>query len=134
MTPLLQQAREALELAAPHHLGFHSKVGHAINAAIASLDAHEAMSEYDKAVEALAPYLPDGWVAQDEDGEFAWFSHKPTNEDRDHWGIEGYEYNVHKYDRCREMFSRLPRFPDWRISLREIRAGRVVPQGEGGRG
>ncbi len=145
MTPLLQQAREALapfaaqfvsetgachsELTDAKNCGRCSKIL-AARSVIASLDSYEAMSPYDKAVEALAPYLPDGFVAQDKDDSTAlgWFEDEPDSSLYEGWmptELGGYSEIDAK---------NLPRCPDWRTSLREIRAGRVVPQGEGGQG
>ncbi len=110
MTPLLQQAREALRLAMPHHQGFHSKVGSAIAEALSSLDAHEAMSEYDKAIHDLAKYLPDGdylWAAG-----CLWRG-----------GREGHV-----------VAHRVPEPNPNESSWRKVFAGRVVPQEERGRG
>ncbi len=77
-------------------------------------------SEYDKAVEALAPYLPDGWVAQDEDGSTDWYEIRPDPEfNAEMWcvAIRGDEHaslNLPKYE------------GEYRTSLRRIESGRVV--------
>ncbi len=125
MTPLLQQAREALQALIDSHAkeaNFHEIL--AARKALTSLDAYEAMSEYDKAVEALAPYLPDGWYAQDEDGSLRTYSDKPRM-------INGgwLDRAFGGTDAIGTAHLSVPTCPDWRTSLREIRAGRVVPQG-----
>jgi len=142
MTPLLQQAREALQPFAAQFVSetgaCHSELTDAANcgrcskilaarSVIASLDAYEAMSPYDKAVEALAENTYDGWVCQDSDGSFWWFDKTPT--------VDGERASVWNSD-CifHRIYLNIPYAPDWRASLREIRAGRVVPQGEWGRG
>ncbi len=132
MTPLLQQARGALTLAMPHHQGFHSNVGAAIAEALTALDAYEALSDYDKAIEALAPYLEDGWYAQEYDGSIWWHFNKPEVVNRmsferpkDEWLAEGQTELVEHI--------KFPRKDEWRDARFQIKAGRVVPQGEGGR-
>ncbi len=143
MTPLLQQARGALAAFANPKFcetlsgnvqgdkspiyernGAVLKLGdfNRAAAALAALDAYEALSDYDKAIEALAPYLPDGFVAQDEDGEICLFKEgEPHIHEKTVW-IGGFAECIPLNVRC----------PDWRTSLRRIQGGRVVPQGESG--
>ncbi len=133
MTPLLQQAREALKRAQINLPSFqYPTTSREIAAALASLDAYEAMSEYDKAVEALAPYLPDGWVVQVKSGASCHFLNRPTCKPYYDGGMGTWICGggVSPTD----IRLRIPVCEDWETSSREIRAGRVVPQGEGGRG
>lgn len=86
-------------------------------------------SDYDRAVEALAPYLPDGWVAQDAGtgplsvrSALIWYWAKPRIEG-EQWvtGAEFHRANLN-----------VPRLEDWKSSLRRVVAGRVVDnRGEG---
>lgn len=133
MTPeLLKQAREALEECknALSH-GFDGRTGQPVFKSVAAmlahisastaavaLDAHASLSDYDKAIHALAPYLPDGWVAQDEDG---YMSHNsvtpsPCQHGGGDWKTPA-RVNAVSY---RLSCLRIPRCPDWRSSLRRI--------------
>ena len=95
---------------------------------IAAIDAYDRLSDYDKAVEALAPYLPDGWVAQTRTGGFIWTNEKPEIE-KDYWMMGS--PTRHSFEPFGLM--QIPRCPDWRASLRRIQSGRVLPHdGEGG--
>ncbi len=132
MTPLLQQAREALQALIDSHAkepNFHEVL--AARKALASLDAYEAMSDYDKAVQMLADNgMMDGWVCQNYKGRTSWSSSNPMDAGSiwEEAGVfaTGLDFTILRFN--------IPACPDWRTSLREIRAGRVVPQGERGRG
>jgi len=76
MERLLKQAREALE-DSMRVLTVNGCDTSWTRPALEALRAYDSLSEYDKAVEALAPYLPDGWVAQDADGRFDHYKEKP---------------------------------------------------------
>ncbi len=90
-----------------------------------TLLAPDTRTEYDKAVDALAPYLPDGWVAQSRGKSpvLILFKEKPTIKDfnGDSWWT----------GKCKDVFPDsalvLPTCPDWRTSLRQIKSGKVVP-------
>ncbi len=84
----------------------------------------QAASEYDKAVEELAPYLPDGWVAQDMNVPTYWFEEIP----------ETYHGAWERGESLRPHGNLDPVvFPatDWRASLRRIENGSVVRDQEG---
>ncbi len=85
-------------------------------------------TEYDKAVEALAPYLPDGWVAQDSDGDTLWFLQEP---ERGYHGDDTMWFTKFRGGEAERLWSGLATSPDWRTSLRRIESGRVVKGGEG---
>lgn len=77
--------------------------------------------EYDKAVAALAPYLPDGWIAQDRIGRVDLYHEPPIIRSKDH------TFWAPKVGRKIETLGlRVPPCPDWRSSLRRIEKGRVV--------
>ncbi len=90
----------------------------------------ESLSEYDKALRDLEKYLPDGFVAQDESGWIYFHSAKPYRDATGHEGFWASESDIQFT--INEGF-RIPKCEEWPTSCREIRAGRVVPQGEGGR-
>lgn len=80
---------------------------------------------YDAAVEAIAPYLPDGWVAQDEDGRTDSYNIRPTivlGSVDGQWCCPGGGFST--------LNPRLPKAKYWNQSLRHIAAGRVVGNGE----
>lgn len=72
-------------------------------------------SQIDRAVEALAPYLVDGWIAQDEDGDSHFFESEPWAEPL-LWESADDEISL-----------TLPKFGQWEDSLRRIQGGKVVP-------
>lgn len=78
------------------------------------------MTPYDTAIHALAPYLPDGWVAQDGyDGIVNLFKMKP--------GMDEWCWSC--VDSENEFLLsplNIPACPDWRTSLRRIQGGKVV--------
>lgn len=113
---LLKQAREALTAAMPHHQGFHSKVGMAIAEALSALDAHAALSDYDKAVHALKDYLPEGWVAQDESGWIYLHRSEPHLVNGGDIWVSSASYD----ERTLNDIYRIPKHEDWRASLRRI--------------
>lgn len=83
-----------------------------------ALTAFDSLSDYDKAIQALAPYLPEGWVAQDEDG---YMSHdsvmpSPCQHGGGDWKTPP-RVNAVSY---RLSCLRIPRCDDWRKSLRRI--------------
>ncbi len=136
MTPLLQQAREAMAKAqrvlADRQAGGRmlttrteaGEIYEVCQRVANALDAYDAMSDYDKAVEALAPYLPDGFVAQDADGQIVWYADEPERgwEGNDSMWFTQTQGGETKY------FVAVDPIENWRASLHEIRAGRVVPQ------
>ncbi len=149
MTPLLQQARGALmgahnilTLKASEIWGGTGAAGEEsvragvafldrMAAALAAIDAYAALIPYDKAIEALAPYLEDGWYAQEYDGSIWWHFNKPEVVNRmsferpkDEWLAEGQTELVEHI--------KFPRKDEWRDARFQIKAGRVVPQEEGG--
>ncbi len=74
---------------------------------------------YDEAVAAIATYLPDGWVAQDESGRIFRFDAEPTiNEEHEFWLDDHESISLHL---------NFPRCLNWRTSLRRIESGRVIP-------
>lgn len=130
MTPeLLKQAREALWGVAQelHHIdaGPVKELGGVIakvEDAATALTAFDSISEYDKAIHALATYLPDGWVAQDADGGIHWtlWQTEPISPvHKDHsvgwWLMHGEEP-----DDYRALHLETPACQDWRDSLRRI--------------
>jgi len=101
-----------------------------IQAALTSLDAFEALSPYDKAIEALAPYLPlwVKWVAIHDQAHvqgLVLFDKKPELSKMGPW------WNAARRAEISEVSPLCLPPIDWRESLREIRSGHVVPQGEG---
>lgn len=83
-------------------------------------------SNYDKAVKAMAPYLPEengvAWIAQSKDGFTEAFDDEPViwNEQ---WSAQDHKTNSWRIGRMLNI----PACPDWRTSLRRIESGRVVP-------
>ncbi len=134
MTPLLQQAREALDflLEDGHSPETYVAAIERCREALSALDAYEALSEYDKAVEALAPHIDPEfkWATCDQYGAVHLFVGEPKigygDMGTDAWRSDKGGLGFLVTDIMRQKHT------DWRTSLREIRAGRVVPQGEGG--
>lgn len=121
---LLKQAREVLWDAAQelHHIdsGPIKELGGVIakvEDAAAALTAFDSLSEYDKAIHALAPYLPDGWVAKDGHKQFVLFGEKPTDRQK--------SLLFHTKTALGEFYGlslrlKVPDHSDWRKSLRHI--------------
>lgn len=78
---------------------------------------------YDAAVEAIALYLPNGWVAQDRGGNFCWYKDLPECDLKYEFWVDG--------NQSQFFVLKIPRCDNWRTSLRHIVAGRVVGNGEG---
>jgi hypothetical protein len=98
------------------------KAADTLRATLPPASTEGGATPYDRAVAALAPYLPDGWVAQDEDGEVYWFSERPKVSNVC-WAFGGPTIRRFAPITCRHS--------DWKASLRRISAGRVVEGGEG---
>lgn len=135
---LLKQALEALQNVAQelHHIdagpvkeldAIIAEVESASAALTAFVTAFDALSEYDKAIHAIAPYLPEGWVCQSEGVtggvHHFWSDRKPEplgtlgsgskwSPDWAHpqYGAVHLWVPMHNFPRC----------PDWRKSLRRI--------------
>ncbi len=94
-----------------------------------TLLAPDTRTEYDKAVEALAPYLPDGWVCQDPNGSTERHPLPPYIKNDGMWLCSAHEdlgeSNCGAFELTDTMT--IPRCEDWRTSLRQIKSGKVVP-------
>ncbi len=128
MTPLLQQAREALQsvrLADNVSSILLPGARKAVMESLTALDTYEALSDYDKAIHDLAKYLPDGWVAQDAALAFTtFFTMRPGR------GEFAWDSVSHETEKLVDSPLIIPECDDWRKSLRRIKSGRVLPQGE----
>lgn len=93
--------------------------GEAKGACMSDQAAFDSLSDYDKAIHALAPYLPDGWVAfRSEDMEFNYFEREPFLQEqeaswRPHWR------SGNPQELFDEWIFKVPKI-DWRESLRRI--------------
>ncbi len=86
-----------------------------------TLLAPDTRTEYDKAVEALAPYLPDGFIAQDPNGETSWFENKPSHNTYYWLDEEGSTEDPQELTGLR-----IPKAVDAWESVRPIKSGKVV--------
>ncbi len=129
MTPLLQQARGALAHAKTMMLnaGCRQPEISPVVEVLAALDSYEALRPYDKAIEALAPYLPlwVGWVAIHDQAHvqgLVLFDKKPELSKMGPW------WNAARRAEISEVSPLCLPLIEWRESLRQIKLGRVVPQ------
>ncbi len=91
-----------------------------------TLLAPDTRTEYDKAVEALAPYLPDGWVVQSRvDGALMHFKSKP--EIKTHNGDSWWTGKCVIVFEPKQCLLTIPAYEDWTKSLRHVVSGKVVP-------
>ncbi len=126
MEQLLKRAREGMEALARDYRawtgldGAHDDGVTRATAVLKEIDSHLALSDYDRAVEAIAPYLPDGWVAQDKDCTLTTlFKLKPGMNEWSWTCVDSeFEFSLDPMN--------IPAATDWRTSLREIRGGAVV--------
>lgn len=133
MTPeLLKQALEALEECknALSH-GFDERTGQPVFKSVAAMLAHisasnaasaltafDSLSEYDKAIHALAAHLPDGWVAQEESGWICFHSSKPHHDSVGE--NEGFWISESGVMIALSEHFKIPKCFNWHESLRRI--------------
>ncbi len=84
--------------------------------------APDTRTEYDRAIDDLAKYLPDGWVCQGFRGVTYFSETRPICED----DVVGVEHNG-RWRRMDEAEITVPIFEDWKKSIRRIKSGKVVP-------
>jgi len=80
------------------------------------LDVYAALSDYDRAILAIAPYLPGGYVAQD-DGAVGWTCHYQYKPGMDEWSWKSVDSDSE--NAISEPF-KIPVCDDWRASLRRV--------------
>lgn len=92
------------------------------------------MQEETMTIHELIPAMKKGWVACDQDGDWKWFSHKPSIEiykcsKEGYWSLDSYDYKdgIYPYS---QLMDELPYFGlkkllpfdgDWKESLIEIK-------------
>lgn len=95
------------------------------DAAVLRLRVTEWPTPYDQAVGALAPYLPDGWVAYEDNDTFWYYEGEEKPEIKDIFGNRNLGFAQGHFLGHSQAF-KPPRPDDWRTSLRRVEKGRMV--------